>query len=429
MPIGLLKAHPRNPREHPKPGSTLWEVMRRSLDAGYFDPVVWNERNGLLVSGHLRVKVMTELGFTLVDVSSVELDEVEHYARMIAANRVLGQWEDTILASLAADIEAAGLDAALAGFDHKALLALLDPPEITDDTENAEDLVTKAELLQREWQVQPGDLYQLGGHRLICGDCTAPDNWQRLLNGGLADMAWWDPPYNVAYKQDKAGSAAPVTILNDDMAPRKYARILTAWLRAGVAHLKPGAACYIAHAESYGLETRVAARRAGLKVAQCLIWAKTAWTLGMQDYQWQHEPVLYGWKLGGGHHWQGGFSNSTLIDDARELKKLSKAELIALVNHMRNASDTTVIREPRPRANDLHPTMKPVRLVARHVWNSSRRGETVLEMFLGSGTTMLAAEQIGRRCVAMELDPKFCAVSLQRAKLHGLEITKLHGPS
>jgi hypothetical protein len=351
MPIGDLRSHPRNPREHPKPGSTLWEVMKRSLDASYFDPVVFNIRNGMLVSGHLRVKVMKELTFTLVDVSVVDLDEIEHYARMIAANRALGKWEELMLAALASEIETAGLDAAIAGYDHKSMLALLDPPEVVDDSEAAAELVTKAELLQREWKVEPGDLYQLGTHRIICGDCTSDDNWLRLLDGRQSDMMWIDPPYNVAYNQSKnrdksKPAVAPVTILNDDMPAAEYADVLTAWVKAGSTRLKLGGAFYIAHAESYGLETRLAARNAGLKVAQCLIWAKQAWTLGLQDYQWQHEPIAYGWKPGAGHHWQGGFSQSTLVDDAPDLKKLSKAELIALVNHMRNATDTTVVRTP-----------------------------------------------------------------------------------
>ncbi len=432
--IELLKLHPRNPRTHAEPGSPIWEILKRSIEHSYFIPLVWNRRNGYLISGHFRLKVMIEMGYTHVDVSVVDVDEATHYAMMIAANRLLGEWEKEMLASLATDIDAAGLDAALALYDEKALLAMVECPVSTDDTEQTAELVSKAAELQRKWQVQPGDMYQIGPHRLLCGKCEAPDNWQRLLGDGLADMAWWDPPYNVAYdatrlQRERAPEAnlAPRTILNDDLPPAEYCTLLNAWFKAGSARLKPGGAFYIAHADSYGLQVRQAAEASDLNIKQCLVWIKQGWTLGRQDHQWQHEPILYGWKPGAGHYWQGGYSQSTIIDYDVDLKKLSKSELITLVNHMRNAMDTTVIREPRSVSNELHPTIKPVRLVARHIWNSSRRGDTVLELFSGSATTMAAAEQLGRRCVATEDDPKFVAVGLERMSNLGLQVEKSNG--
>jgi len=440
LPIEQIKLHPRNPRKHPEPGSPIWEILKRSLEHAYFEPLVWNRRNGCLVSGHFRLKVLTEMGFTLVDVSVLDIDEATHYALMIAANRLLGEWEEAVLASLAKEIDEAGLDAALALYDHKALLALVECPVTDDDTEQTEELLSKAEQLQAKWQVQPGDCFQIGPHRLLCGRCESSDNWQLLLGDGLADMLWCDPPYNVKYdasqrKRDKihaASGATPVikpqTILNDDLPREEYGELLKAWFATGGARLKPGAAAYIAHADSFGLETRLAAREAGLYIAQCLIWVKQAWTLGRQDYEWQHEPILYGWKTGAGHYWQGGYSQSTVIDYDVDLKKLSKGELITLINHLRNAADTSVIREPRNVCSDLHPTIKPTRLVARQIWNSSKRGDTVLEMFGGSGTTLAAAEQTGRRCVATELDPKFASVILERMTSLGLHVEKLNGP-
>lgn len=436
LPVEQLKRHPRNPRVHPEPGSPTWEILKRSLEHAYFEPLVWNRSNGYLVSGHLRLKVLVEMGVELVDVSVVDLDEPRHYALMIAANRQIGEWEQTVLAALAGEIDQAGLDAALALYDDKALLALVQCPVTGDDTEEVEELLSRAEQLQQEWQVQVGDLYQIGAHRLLCGRCESPDNWQRLLGDQHADMLWCDPPYNVAYDREerkaiKAGKEVPAepsgdVLLNDDLPRDEYLQVLSSWLGMASARLKPGGAFYIAHAEAYGYETRHAALAAGLRFAQCLIWVKQAWTLTRQDYQWQHEPILYGWKPGAAHHWQGGYSQATVIDDDRDLKKLSKSELISLVNHLRNAHDTTVIREPRNTISDLHPTIKPTRLVARQIWNSSRRGETVMELFGGSGTTLVAAEQTGRRCVATELDPKYCAVILHRMKALGLEIEKLN---
>lgn len=436
-----VRPHPRNPRKHPEPGSKQWEILKRSLERSYFNPLVWNRRNNYLVSGHLRLKVFEEMGVEWVDVTVVDLSETEHLAVMIAANRTLGDWETEVLASLAADIDEAGLDAALALFDHKALLALVDCPVTEDDTGQIVELKSKAELLQEKWKVQVGDCYQIGPHRLVCGFCESPDNWQMLLgDDGQADVIWCDPPYNVKYDASQKKRAArkkaegetphvqPRTIMNDDMPREAYSEALKSWLAAGAARLKPGGAVYIAHADSFGLETRQAAREAGIYVAQCLVWVKQAWTLGRQDYQWQHEPILYGWKLGAGHHWQGGYSQSTVIDGDVDLKKLSKSELITMVNHLRNAMDGTVIREPRNVVSDLHPTIKPTRLVARQIWNSSKRGDMVLELFGGSGTTMAAAEQTGRRCVAAEADPKFVAVGLERMSLLGHSIEKLHGP-
>lgn len=440
--IGLdkLKPHPRNPRVHPLPGSLVWEVMKRSLEQDYFDPLVWNERNGLLVSGHLRLKLLTEMGFSAADVSVVDYPEEVHYARMIAANRPLGEFEQAILESLAGDIEKAGIDAALAGYDHKALLALLEPAEVEDDSAQVEELVSKADVLQQKWQVAHGDIYQIGGHRLACGDCASLDTWQLLLQGRQADMVWTDPPYNVRYQdiQERRNErlrekgctphTVPLPILNDDLPDAQYAEKLRAWFAAAFEMSKPGAAIYIAHADSFRVENETSAEAAGWSIRQTIVWVKNAFTLGRQDYQWQHEPVLYGWKPGAAHHWQGGFSQSTLIDDQLELKGKTKAELIGLIQEMRNTLDTTVVREPRNTGNGLHPTVKPVRLVARHIWNSSRRGETVLELFGGSGTTLAACEQLGRRCVATELKPEYCAVILERLTSLGIAAEKIHGP-
>jgi DNA modification methylase len=218
----------------------------------------------------------------------------------------------------------------------------------------------------------------------------------------------------------------PQALLNDQMSDKKYAGMLRKWFGAAALHLKPGAPVYIAHADSKRCLNEAAAIEAGFYIAQTIIWVKQAFTLGRQDYQWQHEPILYGWKPGAAHYWQGGFCQATVIDEEQQLAKLSKAQLVALVNELRNARESTVVREPRQNSDGLHPTIKPLRLVARQVWNSSRRGDTVLELFGGSGTTLAAAEQTGRVCAATELDPKYCAVILERMSAYGLSIEKVH---
>lgn len=439
LELGKLRPHPKNPRKHPKPGSPRWEMLRRSLEHDYFDPLVWNSRNGMLVSGHFRRSIMEAMKITQADVVVVDYDEPTHLARMIAANRQAGEFEEELLAAISRDIDLAGLDSALAGFDEKEFAMLLEAPDPVDDTEEAEELVSKADELQARWMVAPGNLYQIGNHRLLCGDCASAESWQRLLEDRLADMVWTDPPYNIAYQavqerrnqltkeKGRTPHIKPQGILNDDVSPDEYRKLLAAWFNRAFAFTKPGGVIYVAHADVYGMETRAAIIEAGFHLAQCLIWVKSGWTLGRQDYQWQHEPVLYGWKLGAGHYWQGGYRQSTILDDESDLTKLSKADLITVVNHLRNERDTTVVREPRNTGTGLHPTIKPLALVVRQIWNSSRRGETVAELFGGSGTTMAAAEQTGRRCCATELDPKYCAVILERMSAYGLEIKKVDG--
>lgn len=441
LELAKLRPHPKNPRKHPKKGSPRWEMLKRSLQHDYFDPLVWNSRNGLLVSGHFRRSIMEEMKITAADVVVVDYDESTHLARMIAANRQAGEFEEELLAAISKDLDLAGIDSALAGFDEKEFASLLEGPEPVDDTEETEQLVTKADELQVQWQVKPGDLWQIGNHRLFCGDCTSGESWQQLLGDTLADLVWTDPPYNVNYedlqerrnelakKRGKAGNSVAQGILNDDLSEEDYEGLLQRAFAIAFKVAKPGAAIYVAHADHFGLINRSAMIAGGWYVAQCLIWVKNAFTLGRQDYQWQHEPILYGWKPGAGHYWQGGFGQATVIDEELKLTKLDKRELIALIEQMRNDRDTTVIRAPRNTSAALHPTIKPIGLVSRQIWNSSRRGETVVELFGGSGTTLAASEQTGRRCVATELDPKYCAVILERMSAYGLKIEKIDGRS
>jgi len=414
-----LKPHPRNPRLHAEPGTAKWQALEKSLLADYFDPMVWNERNGMLVSGHFRHKVLTHNGYTAADVSVVDYDEETHLARLIAANQLLGDWEEELLATLASELTSAGIHAGLAGLTDKEIATLAGAPVVIDDTERAVELATKAEELDQRWRVRPGELFAIGRHRLLCGDSRGPGCWRRLLDGGQADMVWTDPPYNVAYE----GGAGDMP--NDDMDPEAYFDLLREMFSMALSVTKPGGAIYVAHADSEGLSVRRAFEEAGWFQSQTLIWAKSQFTLSRSDYQWQHEPILYGWKPGAGHYWQGGYCQASVADLTGPLDELPKAQLLELVKSLRDAFDTTVVREPKPSLNELHPTVKPLRLVARHLWNSSRAGETVIDLCGGSGTTLMAAEQTGRRCAITELTPRYCAVILERAKEAGLPIEKL----
>lgn len=414
-----LLPYPRNPRLHAEPGTAKWAALEASLLSDYFDPMVWNERNGQLVSGHFRKKVLAHNGYTHADVSVVDYDEETHKARVLAANQLLGDWETELLATLAGELTSAGIHAGLAGLTEKEFATLAGPPAVVDDTDRATEMAANAEALSAKWTVQPGDLFAIGRHRLLCGDSRHPETWRRLLGGRLADMVWTDPPYNVAYE----GVAGDMP--NDDLSAEAYYDLLREMFAAAFTFTKPGGAIYVAHADTEGLTNRRAFEDAGWFHSQTLIWAKSHFTLSRSDYQWQHEPILYGWKPGAGHYWQGGFSQASVTDLTGPLDDLPKAQLVELVKKLRDALDTTIVREPKPTLNELHPTVKPLRLVARHLFNSARRGDTVIDLCGGSGTTLMAAEQTGLECCLAELTPRFSAVILERASEAGLAVEKI----
>lgn len=239
----------------------------------------------------------------------------------------------------------------------------------------------------------PGDLWQLGRHRLLCGDSTNKEDIERLMGGELADLWLTDPPYNVGYE---GKTADKLTIENDSMSDAAFKEFLVKCYAAANASMKKGAAFYIWHADSEGYNFRSACHEIGWKVRECLIWVKNSMVMGRQDYQWQHEPCLYGWKEGASHNW---------YSDRKQ---------------------TTILSYAKPTRNGEHPTMKPVPLFAYQMCNSTKPGDLVLDSFGGSGTTMIAAEQMGRRARLMELDPHYCDVIIARwEKLTGNKAVKL----
>ena len=226
-----------------------------------------------------------------------------------------------------------------------------------------------------------GEVYQLGKHRLMCGDSTSAEDVAKLMSTTPdgADMWLSDPPYNVAYEGSNG-----LTIENDNMSDSNFREFLRQAFDNVHEHMKPGASFYIFHADSEGYNFRGACHDIGLKVRQCLVWKKNSLVLGRQDYQWIHEPCLYGWKEGAAHNWY------------------------------TDRSQTTVIEFDKPKRNDVHPTMKPVKLFARLIINSTKKGQKVLDIFGGSGTTIMACEQLGRKGYAMELDPRYCDAIVKR---------------
>lgn len=262
-----------------------------------------------------------------------------------------------------------------------------------------------------ENRCKSGEIWQLGEHRLMCGDSTRQEDIWRLMGDWKADLLITDPPYNVDYE-----GGTGLKIANDHMKDEEFLDFLTRAFSTVYDVLKPGGAFYIWHADSVGLRFRTAAERVGLKIRQCLIWNKNCFVMGRQDYHWKHEPCLYGWKDGAAHYFVDDRAQSTVYEDARlELHKMRKQELADLLKTLLSEQvSTTIICENKPSRNAEHPTMKPIKLLARLIRNSSRPGEIVVDPFGGSGSTLIACEQLKRRCFMMEFDPHYCDVILER---------------
>lgn len=269
---------------------------------------------------------------------------------------------------------------------------------------------------------KPGEVYQLGPHRLMCGDSTSAEDMAKLMDGAKADLIITDPPYNVDYEGGNGKK-----IQNDNMSDNKFLNFLTDAFRTMLGVLKNGGAFYIWHADSEGYNFRQAIKNCKGEIRQCLIWVKNSLVLGRQDYQWRHEPCLYGWKEGAGHYWEGRRDLSTVFDETRaDWSKMSKEQLLAELKRYDQEVKTTIIYEDKPKKSDEHPTMKPVRLFERLMLNSSKAEDVVLDPFGGSGTTIITAAKTGRYARTMELDPHYCDVIRRRwtvwAKENGVEV-------
>nr|DAH67017.1 MAG TPA: adenine specific DNA methyltransferase [Caudoviricetes sp.] len=245
----------------------------------------------------------------------------------------------------------------------------------------------------------------------MCGDSTNAKDVATLMDGALADLWLTDPPYNVAYK---GGTSDGLTIQNDDMEDNNFRKFLGDSFAVALQNMRNGAAFYIWHADVNGYTFRAACHDVAIQIRSCLIWNKNQLVLGRQDYQWKHEPCLYGWKDGASHYFRDVRTETTVIDHTKPVDDMNREELEEELLMLRNAIPTTVIDEKRPTKNLEHPTMKPVKLFARLIRNSTKRGDIVLDLFGGSGSTMSACEQTGRIPYIMELDPRYCDVIRRR---------------
>ena len=376
--VSSLKPNPENPNMH---GAEQLELLGKIIKkTGWRAPITVSKRSGLITKGHGRrlAAIKAGLEYAPVEYQDYASEEEEH-ADLIADNRIaeLAEMDDEKLSDLLRELDSIDdFDMDLTGFDENALIDMIGEQISSDDIEEDEVPEPETNVFSRT-----GDLWILGKHRLLCGDSTKEEEVNRLMGGQQADLYVTDPPYNVSYT-GKTKDA--LTIENDEMADGDFRQFLIDSFAAADANMKPGAAFYIWHADSEGYNFRGACKDTGWDVRECLIWNKNTMVLGRQDYQWKHEACLYGWKPGAPHNW---------YSDRKQ---------------------TTVIDMDKPQRNGEHPTMKPVKLFAYLIQNSSKEGDIVLDSFGGSGTTIMACEKMEREARLMELDPRYVDVIVRR---------------
>jgi DNA modification methylase len=372
----LLLPADYNPRKDLKPGDAEYDKLKRSIEQfGYVEPVIWNKTTSRVVGGHQRLKVLLDLGMTEVECVVIEMDEDKEKALNIALNKISGDWDKDKLALLIADLQCADFDVSLTGFDPSELDDLfkdslkegIHDDEFDVDAELGKPAMTKL-----------GDVWKLGPHRLVCGDSTKAETFSLLMDGKLANLVVTDPPYNVNYE----GSAGKIK--NDNLGDSAFYEFLLEAFTNTEAVMTQDSSIYVFHADTEGLNFRKAFSEAGFYLSGTCIWKKQSLVLGRSPYQWQHEPVLFGWKKKGKHNWYA------------------------------DRKQTTIWEFEKPKKNGSHPTMKPVALVAHPILNSSLSNCIVLDPFGGSGSTLIACDQTQRICHTIELDEKFCDVIVKR---------------
>ena len=395
--INEVIPYPDNPRKNDNAVDAVAESIKQ---CGYCSPIVIDEDN-VILAGHTRLKALKKLKWKEVEcVRKTGLTEEQKKKYRILDNKTneLAEWDFDLLEEEIDGLDFDGFDFGfdMSEFEEPHTIIEDEPPEVDEENEPITQL---------------GDIWQLGAHRLMCGDSTSETDIDKLIDGEKADMVVTDPPYNVAISNSQG-----MTIKNDNMDSNSFREFLYDCFKCHNKALKQGGAFYVWYASREHINFEGALNDAGLTVREQLIWNKNTFILGRQDYHWKHEPCLYGWKDGAPHYFVDDRTQSTVIEDAKpEIKKMKKSELIELLQKIYGDKvSTTVLNEDKPAVNDMHPTMKPVKLIARQIKNSSKQKENVLDLFGGSGSTLMACEQLNRKCYMMELDPKYCDVIIKR---------------
>lgn len=430
--------NPKNPNMHPD------EQLRRLgtiiRNAGWRNPITVSTRSGLIVRGHGRLAAAHLEGLSEVPVDYQNYaSDAEELADLIADNRIaeLADPDMQKLAGLFEEIALTDVPIDMTGYTLSEYSEIADALSVVvDGAIDADDEVP----LPREAFTQYGDLWVLDGkHKILCGDSANEAEIHKMWQGGGYDLLVTDPPYNVDYE---GGTDEKMKIANDNLSESAFERLLMSAFGNAKDYLKSGGAFYIFHPDSNGLVFRRICEAVGLHIRQCIIWVKNAFVMGRQDYQWKHEPCLYGWKEGT-HFFTKDRSQSTVYEEEKtDYTKMKKQELLEILLALQSEDEpSTVIHENKPLKNSIHPTMKPVALLSRLIKNSSRRGETVFDPFGGSGSTLIACEQTDRKCYTVELDPKYVDAMVKRyvlvtgksdivcirngRKLRGEEISKI----
>ena len=376
LSVDALRPAAYNPRKKLKAGDKEYEKIKNSiLEFGYVEPIIVNY-DMTVIGGHQRLTVLKDLGYTEVQCVVVHIeDEHKVKALNIALNKITGAWNEQLLAELLVDLQSVDFNTDLTGFEAPEIEQLFSKVHNKDIKED--DFDVEAELKNPPIS-RKGDIWLLGRHRVICGDSTLPETYTKLMEGRRANLVLTDPPYNVNV-EETAGK-----IQNDNMPDEDFYKFLFAAFVNMEQNMENDASIYVFHADSKGLIFRQAFHDAGFYLSGCCIWKKNALVLGRSPYQWQHEPCLFGWKIGGKHQW---------YSDRKQ---------------------TTIWEYDRPKSSKEHPTMKPVALMAYPIQNSCMSNCIVLDPFLGSGSTLIACEETGRICYGVELDEKFCDVIVKR---------------
>ena len=421
-----LKPAEYNPRKALTPEDKEYQDILNSIDHfSYVDPIIVN-KDGTVIGGHQRITVLLDMGYTEADVVVLDIDKNDEKALNVALNKITGEWDDLKLKDLLLELDLGDYDISLTGFNNDDLNNLVElfevEPEITEDDYDAEqayeDTVSKGSV------VKPGEVWQLGRHRLMCGNSTNTDDVKKLIGDETLDLVITDPPYNVNYEEKaealneyRPNNNGSMKIENDLMGDEEFYNFLFSAYSNMFEFMRAGAAIYVFHADSEGLNFRKAFKNVGFKLSECLIWEKNNFVLGRCDYHWRHEPILYGWKEGAAHYFINDRTQDTVfLEDDVDFESMKKQDLIQYVKDLQSKykDQTTVMFENKPMSSSLHPTMKPLELVGKLMKNSSKKDWNVGDFFGGSGSTLMAAEQLGRTAYVMEYDPNYVSVIIDR---------------
>lgn len=380
LSIDEIIPYEKNPRKN---DNAVDKVAESIKEFGFKVPIII-DKDHIIIAGHTRYKAAKKLDIKKVPVIMAEdltEEQVKAFRIMDNKSSEFATWDYEALLVEMESLKLEDYNLELTGFDFNEIEGIMDkynPKDIEEDSDfNIEEQLESIENTKSK----KGDIWLLGKHRLLCGDSTVKEDVNKLMNGQKANMVFTDPPYNVAYE---GSTEDKLTIQNDDMSSEEFYNFLSKVFNNYFEIMEEGAPIYVCHADSEGENFRRAYREAGLKLAECIIWVKNAFVMGRQDYHWRHEPILYGWKEGKAHYF---------VDDRTQ---------------------DTVWEIPKPQRNGEHPTMKPLALCARGIKNSSKPKDLVVDLFGGSGSTLMAAAEVDRICYTMELDEKYTDVILLR---------------